>query len=424
MDEQTTRTRCSRSAGEILGTGGIKPLQASMENNTRQGDMADQASGNNEVHIALKLKQTDAKILQAIEEALWRIEKGTYGVCRDCGEPIAPARLQRHSVDARLHHLQGKAELVTRPARRCCRSSTATSWRCCCGIRRRARLVAQYDVNNTYQYIINREETQLTWVAEGDRGAGRHRADDDAAPVREAEGKRAAAAPPSIEEDARDAQAFVDRWRPRVERWPTRGTRRCSRVILGEDLEQKRFFEQALAGRTDLLGRRGGAARAGARRSAAVAVDRVAASSRWAATSATGARISTSPSRRLSTLLAQRCRSPRYRDTVPVGVPGPQPLFLNAAAVGETALSARALLEALLGDRARARARAPVSERAADAGSRSDSLRRRGDRRAGPGRAASAIPGAAVRARAARGDRARTGRSGQRADGRGAAAAL
>ena len=29
------------------------------------------------------------------------------------------------------------------------------------------------------------------------------------------------------------------------------------RVILGETLEQKRFFEQALAGRTDLLGRRG-----------------------------------------------------------------------------------------------------------------------------------------------------------------------
>jgi DnaK suppressor protein len=71
----------------------VRPLQASMENNSRQGDMADQASGNNEVHIALKLRQTDAKILQAIEEALQRIEKGTYGICRDCGEPIAAARL-------------------------------------------------------------------------------------------------------------------------------------------------------------------------------------------------------------------------------------------------------------------------------------------------------------------------------------------
>jgi len=37
----------------------------------------------------------------------------------------------------------------------------------------------------------------------------------------------------------------------------------------------------------------------------------------------------------------------RYRDTVPVGVSGPQPLYLNAAAVGETALAADDLLRAL-----------------------------------------------------------------------------
>ena len=82
-----------RKKAEILTTGGVRPLAASMENNSRQGDMADQADGNNEVHIQLKLKQTDAKILQAIEEALARLEKGTYGTCRDCGEPISPARL-------------------------------------------------------------------------------------------------------------------------------------------------------------------------------------------------------------------------------------------------------------------------------------------------------------------------------------------
>jgi 2-amino-4-hydroxy-6-hydroxymethyldihydropteridine diphosphokinase len=37
-----------------------------------------------------------------------------------------------------------------------------------------------------------------------------------------------------------------------------------------------------------------------------------------------------------------------FHDTAPVGV-GDQPVFLNAAAVGDTALSARALLETLLG---------------------------------------------------------------------------
>jgi 2-amino-4-hydroxy-6-hydroxymethyldihydropteridine diphosphokinase len=38
----------------------------------------------------------------------------------------------------------------------------------------------------------------------------------------------------------------------------------------------------------------------------------------------------------------------RYRDTVPVGVPGPQPLYLNAAAVGTTIDDPRTLLNALL----------------------------------------------------------------------------
>jgi DnaK suppressor protein len=83
-----------KKKAELEQTAGLRPLQNSMEhNNGRQGDMADQAAGNNEVHIQLRLKQTDAKSLQAIDEALMRIEKGTFGICRDCGEPIAEARL-------------------------------------------------------------------------------------------------------------------------------------------------------------------------------------------------------------------------------------------------------------------------------------------------------------------------------------------
>ena len=84
-----------RKRSEILSAStGTRPLPASMDVNSRQGELADQASGNNEVHIQLKLKQTDAKILQAIEEALYRMEKGGYGICRDCGDPISAARLE------------------------------------------------------------------------------------------------------------------------------------------------------------------------------------------------------------------------------------------------------------------------------------------------------------------------------------------
>ena len=41
-------------------------------------------------------------------------------------------------------------------------------------------------------------------------------------------------------------------------------------------------------------------------------------------------------------------RVSHYNDTVPVGVSGPQALFLNGALVGETTMSAQALLQALL----------------------------------------------------------------------------
>jgi 2-amino-4-hydroxy-6-hydroxymethyldihydropteridine diphosphokinase len=50
---------------------------------------------------------------------------------------------------------------------------------------------------------------------------------------------------------------------------------------------------------------------------------------------------------KLQTLLRNLAVS-RYYDTAPVGVVGPQPLYLNAAAVGDTRLPARDLLDALL----------------------------------------------------------------------------
>ncbi len=94
MTVDAYRDLLQKKRAELATQAGVRPIQQSMEHNSgRQGDMADQATGTNEVHIALKRKQTDAKILQAIDEALVRIDKGTFGHCRDCGEPIAEARL-------------------------------------------------------------------------------------------------------------------------------------------------------------------------------------------------------------------------------------------------------------------------------------------------------------------------------------------
>ena len=118
-----------------------------------------------------------------------------------------------------------------------------------------ARLIGQYDVNNTYQYIINREEVQLSWLEAAIAELGGTPA-AQAGAERAVSSKKADASRHVIEEDARDAQTFVDRWQPRVDVMLNARHAKMLRVILGETIEQRRFFEQALAGRTDLLGRR------------------------------------------------------------------------------------------------------------------------------------------------------------------------
>jgi hypothetical protein len=117
-------------------------------------------------------------------------------------------------------------------------------------------LIPQYDINNAYQYILNRDETHLSWLSQAIVELGGRVEEDAGPPVRKVAGKRKDAFRAILEEDARDAQAFVDRWRPRVGAMANARHRRMLDVILGETLEQKRSFEQALAGQTDLLGRR------------------------------------------------------------------------------------------------------------------------------------------------------------------------
>jgi hypothetical protein len=155
-------------------------------------------------------------------------------------------------MDARLHQLQGKAEFVSDVLtllQEFYRDKLAMLLR----HQASAQAVTDYNVNNTYQYVINREETQLSWIASAIAGLGGTPED---APFRGRETAGRDASARLIKEDADDAQAFVDRWKPRVDAMPNARHAKMLRLVLGEVLEAKRFFEQALAGRDDLLGRR------------------------------------------------------------------------------------------------------------------------------------------------------------------------
>ena len=122
-----------------------------------------------------------------------------------------------------------------------------------------AKVVTQYDANNTYQYIINRDEVQLTWLAKAIADEGGSVPESVAAQDTPTSAKRGDVRN-LFDADGKESQAFIDRWRDKVEHMEHARHKAMLRVILGETREQQRFFEQALAGRTDLLGRRGTAA--------------------------------------------------------------------------------------------------------------------------------------------------------------------
>jgi DnaK suppressor protein len=64
-----------------------------VDESLRTGDWVDHSSQENDLHVNLALKQTDTKLLRAIDEALHRVDQGTFGICMDCEEPIAEVRL-------------------------------------------------------------------------------------------------------------------------------------------------------------------------------------------------------------------------------------------------------------------------------------------------------------------------------------------
>ena len=110
-----------------------------------------------------------------------------------------------------------------------------------------------YNFNNTYQYVINREDVHLTWLNDAIVDLG-GTAEDAPEQVVNVTGSNAARI--IFTEDAKQQQAFVDRWRDKIEHITNARVKTTLRLMLGEVLEQKRFFDQALAGRDDLLGRR------------------------------------------------------------------------------------------------------------------------------------------------------------------------
>lgn len=61
-------------------------------------DLGDQATAESDRNFLLRLRGREQKLLKKIEDAIERIESGTYGKCESCGEKISLKRLEARPV--------------------------------------------------------------------------------------------------------------------------------------------------------------------------------------------------------------------------------------------------------------------------------------------------------------------------------------
>jgi DnaK suppressor protein len=84
-------------------------LQHLQDENQNHPDLADRASSETDRAIELRARDRQRKLIAKIDEALQRIDDGTYGYCEETGEPISLKRLEARpiatlSVEAQERH--------------------------------------------------------------------------------------------------------------------------------------------------------------------------------------------------------------------------------------------------------------------------------------------------------------------------------
>ena len=81
-----------------LMKGSASTLQDLKDNNMNEADENDRASNETDQSLELRTRDRMRKLIKKINQALDRIENGTYGYCEETGEPIGLARLEARPV--------------------------------------------------------------------------------------------------------------------------------------------------------------------------------------------------------------------------------------------------------------------------------------------------------------------------------------
>jgi DnaK suppressor protein len=102
------RLKLLRWRGELLreadGT-----LASLSEGGIHEADVADRASAETDRALELRTRDRARKLISKIDQALLRVENGSYGYCEETGEPIGLRRLEARpiatlSIEAQERH--------------------------------------------------------------------------------------------------------------------------------------------------------------------------------------------------------------------------------------------------------------------------------------------------------------------------------
>lgn len=77
------------------------------------GDIADKAFDRSRAEVEHDLIEMSLQELAEIAALRERVASGTYGECTECGEPIAPARLEAYPTARRCAECQSRHEKLT-----------------------------------------------------------------------------------------------------------------------------------------------------------------------------------------------------------------------------------------------------------------------------------------------------------------------
>lgn len=69
-----------------------------LQDNQVEADVIDAAAKEADYKLTLRARNRDFKLLKKIEEALLRIDNGSYGYCEETGEPIGIKRLEARPI--------------------------------------------------------------------------------------------------------------------------------------------------------------------------------------------------------------------------------------------------------------------------------------------------------------------------------------